>query len=63
MSRNVIPSPYGRWSSRRMLIVMGTVALPVFEKLGLAMLRSAWINLDYIREGTLIAAGIVSFFV
>ena len=46
-----------------MVIVMGTVALLVFEKFGLAILRSAWINLDYIWDGALIAAGIISFFV
>ncbi len=46
-----------------MLLVMGTIALLVFEKFGLAILRSAWVNLDFIWNGAIIAAGIISFFV
>jgi hypothetical protein len=46
-----------------MLLVMGTVAIVVYEKIGLAILRSAWINLDLIWAGALILAGIVSFFI
>jgi hypothetical protein len=41
--------------------VMGTIALLVYEKLGLAILRSAWINLDTIWAGALLAAGVISF--
>ena len=44
-----------------MAAVMGTVALLVYEKLGLAILRSAWINLDTIWAGALVAAGVISF--
>jgi hypothetical protein len=44
-----------------MVVVMGTVALLVYEKLGLAILRSAWINLDTIWAGALLAAGVISF--
>jgi len=44
-----------------MLVVMGTVAFAVYEWLGLRILRSAWINLDAIWAGALIAAGAVSF--
>ncbi len=43
-----------------MVTVMGAVALLVYEKLGLAILRSAWINLDTIWAGALIAAGVLS---
>lgn len=44
-----------------LVAVMGTVALLVYEKLGLAILRSAWINLDTIWAGALLAAGVISF--
>ena len=43
-----------------MLLVMGTIAIVVYEKVGLAILRSAWINLDIIWAGALIAAGLLS---
>jgi hypothetical protein len=46
-----------------MLAVMGTVAIVIYEKVGLAILRSAWVNLDLIWAGALIAAGALSFFV
>ena len=43
-----------------MLIVMGAVALIVYSYLGLAILRRAWINLDAIWAGALVAAGLLS---
>jgi len=43
-----------------MLVVMGTVAIAVYEWIGLKILRSAWINLDTIWAGALIAAGLLS---
>lgn len=46
-----------------MLLVMGTVALLVYEWVGLKILRSAWINLDTIWAGALIAAGVLSLIV
>ncbi|HJU12219.1 MAG TPA: hypothetical protein VJ728_15145 [Candidatus Binataceae bacterium] len=46
-----------------MLLVMGTIALAVYEWLGLKILRSAWINLDAIWAGALIAAGALCFVV
>jgi hypothetical protein len=46
-----------------MLVVMGTIAIVVYEKVGLAILRSAWINLDVIWAGALIAAGLLSLFI
>ena len=42
-----------------MLIVMGTIAVVVYEKVGLKILRSAWINLDTVWAGALIAAGVL----
>jgi hypothetical protein len=46
-----------------MLLVMGTVAIVIYEKVGLAILRSAWINLDLIWASALIAAGLLSLFI
>ena len=46
-----------------MLLVTGTIAIVVYEKVGLAILRSAWINLDVIWAGALIAAGLLSLFI
>ena len=43
-----------------MLIVMGAIAIIIYEKVGLAILRSAWINLDTIWASALIAAGLLS---
>jgi len=43
-----------------MLLVMGTVAIAVYQWIGLQILRSAWINLDTIWAIALIAAGILS---
>jgi len=43
-----------------MMIVMGAVAIIVYDFVGLAILRSAWINLDTIWAGALVAAGIIS---
>ena len=39
------------------LVVTAAVALLVFEKLGLAILRSAWLNLDFIWAVALIVTG------
>ena len=43
-----------------MVLVMGTIAIVIYEKVGLAILRSAWINLDLIWAVALIAAGLLS---
>jgi hypothetical protein len=44
-----------------MFLVMGAIALIVYEKVGLAILRTAWINLDRLWAITLIATGAVTF--
>ncbi len=44
------------------LILTATVALLVYEKLGLAFLRRAWVNLDLLWAIALIATGILTFF-
>ncbi len=45
-----------------MLVVMGAIALVVYEKLGLAILRRAWINLDLIWAVAIVAAGLFTLF-
>jgi hypothetical protein len=40
--------------------VMGAIAVVVYDRVGLAILRSAWINLDTIWAAALIAAGLLS---
>ncbi|MFO7170716.1 MAG: hypothetical protein DIU80_022030, partial [Chloroflexota bacterium] len=43
-----------------MLLAMAAVALLVYEKLGVAILRRTWLNLDLIWAGALVAAGAIS---
>jgi hypothetical protein len=43
-----------------MFAVMAAVALLVYEKLGVAVLRRAWLNLDLIWAGALVLAGVLS---
>jgi hypothetical protein len=45
-----------------MLLVMGAVALVVYEKAGLAILRRAWVNLDLIWAVAIVAAGAFTLF-
>ena len=40
--------------------VMALVALVVYEKVGLAILRRAWFNLDRVWAGALVAAGVLT---
>jgi hypothetical protein len=40
------------------LVVMTTAAWLVYRRLGLALLRTAWFNLDWLWAGALIAAGL-----
>jgi hypothetical protein len=44
-----------------MYLVMGAIAIVVFEKVGLAILRRAWFNLDRLWAGALIGAGALTF--
>jgi hypothetical protein len=44
-----------------MFLVMGAIAVVVFEKVGLAILRRAWFNLDRLWAGALIGAGALTF--
>jgi hypothetical protein len=43
------------------VLVMGLVALVVYEKLGLALLRHAWFNLDLLWAAALVAAGVLTW--
>jgi hypothetical protein len=45
-----------------MLLVMGVVALLVYEKLGLGVLRRAWVNLDLVWAGAVASAGVATLF-
>jgi hypothetical protein len=40
--------------------VMGAVAVLVYEKLGVMILKRAWINVDLLWAGTLVAAGVIT---
>lgn len=42
-----------------MLVVTAAVAMLVYEKLGLALLRQAWFNLDWLWGGALLVAAVV----
>jgi hypothetical protein len=43
-----------------MFLVMGAIAMVVYEKAGLAILRRAWVNLDLMWAVALIATGALS---
>jgi hypothetical protein len=43
-----------------MFLMMGGLALLVYERLGLSILRRAWVNLDRVWAGSLIAAGLLT---
>ena len=46
--------------SASMLVVMGATALIVYERLGLNVLRKAWLNVDLVWSVAVIAAGVVT---
>ena len=43
-----------------MLLVMGVVAVVVYEKVGLGILRRAWINTDHVWAGAFVVAGVIT---
>jgi hypothetical protein len=45
-----------------MLVVMAIVAVVVYEKLGVKILRQVWVNTDWLWSGTFVLAGIVTIF-
>ena len=46
--------------SGAMLVVMGAIALAVYEVFGVGFLRRGWINLDVVWAAALIAAGVLT---
>lgn len=42
------------------LLVAGVIAFVVYERVGLAVLRRAWFNLDYLWAGALVLAGVMA---
>jgi len=45
------------------LAVTAVIAVVVFEKVGLGILRRAWFNLDLIWSGALLATGLMTLMV
>ena len=45
-----------------MLTVMGIVAVLVYDRFGLGLLRRAWVNLDLVWVGALLVAGVATLF-
>lgn len=45
-----------------MLAVMGAVALVVYDRVGVAVLRRAWVNLDAVWAGAFVLAGVLTLF-
>jgi hypothetical protein len=45
-----------------MVAVMAVVAVVVYEKVGVAVLRQAWINLDAVWAGAFVLAGVLTLF-
>jgi hypothetical protein len=46
-----------------MFVVMGTIAVVVYEKLGVMILKRTWFNLDLLWAGALVAAGLITLVV
>ena len=45
-----------------MMLVMAVVAVVVYEKLGVAILRQAWLNTEWLWAGAFVLAGFVTLF-
>jgi len=43
-----------------MFAVMGVIAIVVYEKLGVMILKRTWFNVDLLWAGTLVAAGVIT---
>jgi hypothetical protein len=48
--------------SGAMLLAMAIIAVVVYEKVGLGVLRKAWLNLDRVWATAVVAAGAVTLF-
>ena len=45
-----------------MVLVMGVIAVLVYDRWGLSFLRKRWVNLDAVWAGAFVFAGVVTFF-
>jgi hypothetical protein len=45
-----------------MVAVMAVVALVVYDRVGVAILRRAWINLDAVWAAAFVVAGVLTLF-
>jgi hypothetical protein len=45
-----------------MILVMGVVAVLVYDRAGVAVLRRAWVNTDWLWAGAFVLAGVVTLF-
>ena len=46
-----------------LFVVMGAVAMVVYEKLGVMILKRTWFNLDLLWAGALVAAGLITLLI
>ena len=46
-----------------MFVVMGAIAVVVYEKLGVMILKRTWFNIDLLWAGTLVGAGVITLIV
>src|SRR3954466_4299313 len=44
-----------------MIAVMGVIAVLIYDRYGLGVLRKAWINLDWVWAGAFVGAGVLPF--
>jgi hypothetical protein len=44
-----------------MIVVMGAIALLVYDRYGVSILRKAWINLDGVWAAAFVVAGVLTF--
>ena len=59
-SRNPPPSLATAIHSASYLLVTGRIAVVVYHKLGLRMLRRLWLNLDLVWGGALVLTGVLT---
>ena len=45
-----------------MILVMGVVAVVVYDRVGVTVLRRAWVNTEWLWAGAFVLAGVVTFF-
>jgi hypothetical protein len=45
-----------------MLLVMGAIAVLVYDRWGVGVLRRGWVNLDAVWAGAFVLAGVITFF-